>query len=154
VHITSKIAAVVKTLNFLANNDRTFDGCSNGITPFCTPCWLAKAVNSDMADKQYFQESMLKSPADVNKFATGAKFDPPQTLHGLTRIFTNYIHLLKVLFGNLCYHLPWVLWLSDGLDLHERSLESHLILSLMTNLLCVCVCVCVCPGLRLRGFKM
>jgi hypothetical protein len=51
VHITPKIMAAVKTLNFLANNDQTFDGCSNGITPFYTPWRLAKVVNSDMADE-------------------------------------------------------------------------------------------------------
>jgi hypothetical protein len=108
--------------DFLANNDWTFDGCSNGITPFCTPWRLAEAVNSDMAHERYFQEATPKSPADVKKFATGAKFDPPQTLHGLTKIFTNYIRLLGVLFGNQCHHLHWVLQLKDGLDQHERSL--------------------------------
>jgi hypothetical protein len=46
VHITPKIVAAVKTLNFLANDDRTVDECSNEITPFCTPWRLAKAVNS------------------------------------------------------------------------------------------------------------
>jgi hypothetical protein len=37
VHITSKIVLAAKTLNFSANNDLTFDRCSNGITPFATP---------------------------------------------------------------------------------------------------------------------
>jgi hypothetical protein len=67
---------------------------------------------------------MLKSPADLKKFATGAMFEPPRTLHGLTRIFTNYIRLLEVLFGDQCHHLHLVLHLRDGLDLHERSLVS------------------------------
>jgi hypothetical protein len=65
-----------------------------------------------------FQIATLKSLVDLKKFATGAKFDPPQTLHGLTRIFTSYICLLEVLFGNQCHHLHRVLWLRDGLDLH------------------------------------
>jgi hypothetical protein len=78
---------------------------------------------------------MLKSPADIKKFATGAKFNPPQTLYGLTRIFTNYIHLLEVLFGNQCHHLHWVLRLRDGLDLYKHSLEFRVTPSLMINLL-------------------
>jgi hypothetical protein len=117
--------SVVKTLNFSANDDRTFDGCLNGITPFCTAWQSAEAVNSDMANNHYYLVVTLKSPADIKKFATGAKFDPPQTLHGLARIFTNYICLLKVLFGDQCHHLQWVLQLRDGLGLHERSLESQ-----------------------------
>jgi hypothetical protein len=116
--------AAVKSLNFFANDDLTFDGCSNGIIPFCTPWRLAEAVNSDMANKQYFQEAMLKSQVDIKTVATGARFDPPQMLHGLTRIFTNYIRLLEMLFGNQCHHLHLVLRLRDGLDLHMHSLES------------------------------
>jgi hypothetical protein len=39
VHITPKLVAMVKTFNFLANDNRTFDGCAKGITPFAVP-WL------------------------------------------------------------------------------------------------------------------
>ncbi len=78
---------------------------------------------------------MLKSPVGIKKFAKSAKFDPPQTLHGLTRVFTNYICLLEVLFGDQCHHLHLVLRLRDGLDLHKRSLESRVTLFLMINLL-------------------
>jgi hypothetical protein len=56
-------------------------------------------------------------------------------LYGLTRIFTNYIRLLEVLFGDQCHHLHLVLRLRDGLDLHKRSLESRGTPSLMINLL-------------------
>jgi hypothetical protein len=78
---------------------------------------------------------MLKSLADIKKFATGTKFNPTQTLHGLTRIFINYIRLLEVLFGDQCHHLHRFLWLRDGLDLHKHSLESHVTPLLMINLL-------------------
>ncbi len=117
--------AAVKIFNFLANDDRTFDGCSNGITPFCIPWQLAEAVNSDMVVKRYLQEAIAEISSGYKNFATGAKFDPPQMLHGLTRIFTNYIRLLEVLFGDQCHYLHWVLRLRDGLDLHERSLQSR-----------------------------
>ncbi len=135
VHVTPKIVSAVKTLNFLANDDRMFDRCLNGITPFCTPWRLAKAVNSGMAVECYFQEVTLKSLVDIKKFATGTKFNTPQSLHGLTRIFINYIRLLEVLLGDQCHHLHRILWLRDGLDLHKHSLESYVTPLLMINLL-------------------
>ena len=52
VHITPKIVLAAKTLNFSANKDMTFDGCSNGITPFATPWRTADANNNDLATKQ------------------------------------------------------------------------------------------------------
>ncbi len=84
---------------------------------------LLYSVAIGQADERYFQEATLKSAADIKKFATGAKFNSLQTLHGLTRIFTNYICLLEVLFGNQCHHLHWGLRLRDGLDLHKGSRE-------------------------------
>jgi hypothetical protein len=65
VHITSKIVLVAKTLNFSANNDLTFDRCSNGITPFATPWCMADANNYDFAEDRYFHKATLKSPADI-----------------------------------------------------------------------------------------
>ena len=83
VHITSKIVLAAKTLNYSANNDLTFDGCSNGITPFATPWCMVDENNSNLAEDRYFHEATLKSPADIKRYATGAKFDPPQSLQGL-----------------------------------------------------------------------
>ena len=37
VHISPKVIAAAKTLNFSANDDRTFVGCTIGITPFAVP---------------------------------------------------------------------------------------------------------------------
>jgi hypothetical protein len=56
VHITPKIVLTAKTLNFSANDDMTFDGCSNGITPFATPWRSADANNNDLADNRYFRK--------------------------------------------------------------------------------------------------
>jgi len=79
VHITPKIVLAAKTLNFPANDDMTFDGCQNGITPFATPWCTVDANNSDLADNRYFNEATLKSPADIRRHATGTKFEPPQS---------------------------------------------------------------------------
>jgi hypothetical protein len=105
VHITSKIVFVAKTLNFSANNDLTFDGCSNGITPFATPWHTADANNSNLMENRYFHKATLKSPANIKQHAMGAKFEHPQSLQGLVRVLTNYVRLLKVLFGNWCPHM-------------------------------------------------
>ncbi len=80
VHITPKIVLATKTLNFSTNDDMTFDGCSNGITLFATPWRTADANNNDLADDRYFNEATLKSPADIKRHATGANFEPPQSL--------------------------------------------------------------------------
>jgi hypothetical protein len=37
VHISPKVIATAKTLNFSINDDRTFVGCRDGITPFAVP---------------------------------------------------------------------------------------------------------------------
>jgi hypothetical protein len=96
VHITPKIVLAAKTLNFSANDDMTFDGCSNGITLFATPWRTADANNNDLADDHYFSKATLKSPADIKQHATGAKFEPPQSLQGLVRVLTNYVRLLEI----------------------------------------------------------
>jgi hypothetical protein len=135
VHITSKIVLVAKTLNFAANDNLRFVGCSNSITPFATPWRTADVDNSELAEDRYFHKAMLKSPADIKQHATGAKFDPPQSLQGLIQVPTNYVRLLKVLFGNWCPHMQWVLQLQDALDSHERLLENRITPVLMINLL-------------------
>jgi hypothetical protein len=135
VHITPKIVLAAKTLNFSANDDMTFDGCQNGITPFATPWRTADANNNDLADDRYFNEATLKSPADIQRHATGTKFEPPQSLQGLVRVLTNYVRLPEVLFGEWCPHMQWVLRLRDALDSHERLLENRITPILMINLL-------------------
>ncbi len=111
VHATSKIVLAAKTLNFSANNDLTFDGCSNGITPFAMLWRTAEANDSNLKEDRYFHKATLKSSADIKWHATGPKFDPPQSLQGLVRVLTNYVRLLKVLFGDWCPHMQWVLQL-------------------------------------------
>ncbi len=86
VHITSKIVLAAKTLNFSTNDDLTFDGCSNGITPFTTRWRTADANNSNLVENCYFHKATLKSPADIKRHATRAKFEPPQSLQGLVRV--------------------------------------------------------------------
>ncbi len=105
IHITPKIVEVVKTLNFLANNDRTFVSCTSGVTPMAVPWRTEDAVSVDIPEERYFKESMFKLPVDIRKHATGAKFEPPKTLQGLVRVLTNYVRLLEVLFGDHCPHM-------------------------------------------------
>ena len=65
IHVTPKIVEAVKSLNFSSNDDRTFVGCTGGITPFAVPWRTEDAVNSDIAEERYFDEATLKSPADI-----------------------------------------------------------------------------------------
>ncbi len=135
IHITPKIVEAVKMLNFSANNDRTFVGCTSGVMPMAVPWCTKDAVNVDIVEERYFEESTFKSPADIRKHATGAKFEPPKTLQGLVRVLTNYVRLLEVLFRDHCPHMLWVQRLPDGLYLHERILETWITPTLIINLL-------------------
>jgi hypothetical protein len=120
--------SAAKTLNFFANDDLIFDGCTNGITPFAVPWRMADANNTHIAEEHYFNEATLKSPADIRQHVTGSKFEPPQSLQGLVRVLTNYIRLLEVLFGDWYLHMQWVLQLRDALDTHKWLLENRITL--------------------------
>jgi hypothetical protein len=135
VHITPKLVATVRLLNFLADDDRTFNGCAKGITPFSIPWLLAETVNNDLAKEWYYQESTLKSTADVRKQESSFRFNPPTSLQGLVRVLTNNIRLVEVLFGNKCPHLLCVIQVRDRLDYHERLLEGRVTPALMINVL-------------------
>jgi hypothetical protein len=125
----------VKTFNFLANDDRTFDGCAKGITPFAVPWLSAETVNSNLAEERYYQESTLKSTADVRKREMSSRFGPPTSLQGLVQVLTNYIRLVEMLFGDGCPHLMCVIQIRDGLDYHEWPLEGRVTPALMINVL-------------------
>ena len=135
VHISPKIVAAAKTCNFSNNDDRTFVGCTSGITPFAVPWRSAEAINDALADERYFNEATLKSPDDIRKHVMAGTFEAPTTLQGLTRVFTNYARLLEVLFGPDCPHLLFVIELRDGLAEHERMLECTVTPTLMVHLL-------------------
>jgi hypothetical protein len=135
VHISPKVIAAAKTLNFSHNDDRTFMGCTSGITPFAVPWKLADAVIEALADKRYFDKATLKLPADIKKHVTSGMFEAPTSLQGLTRVLTNYVRLLEVMFKSECPHLITVMQLRDGLVQHERVLESRITPILMINLL-------------------
>ena len=135
VHISPKVIAAAKTLNFSHNDDQTFVGCTSGVTPFAVPWRLAEAINDALADDRYFNEATFKMPDDIWKHVMAGAFEAPTSLQGLTRVFNNYSRLLEVLFGPDCPHLICVLQLRDGLVEHERILEGSVTPTLMIHLL-------------------
>jgi len=135
VHITPKLIAMVKSITFLGDDDRTYVGCAKGITPFSVPWLLAETVNNDLAEERYYQELTLKSTADVRKRESSSRFDPPTSLQGLVQVLMNYIRLVEVLFGNKCPHLLCVIQVRDKLDYHKRLLEGRVTPALMINVL-------------------
>jgi hypothetical protein len=134
-HISPKVIAAAKTLNFSHNHDRTFVGCTSGITPFAVPWQSADAINEALADDRYFNESTFKTPEDIKKHVMSGSFDAPTMLQGLTRVLNNYSRLLEVLFGSDCPHLDYVVQLQDRLIQHERVLEGSITPTLMIHLL-------------------
>jgi hypothetical protein len=135
VHITLKLVAMVKLLNYLADDDRTFDGCAKDITLFSVPWLLMETVNNYLDEERYYQELTLKSTADIRKRESSSRFDPPTSLQGLVRVLTNYIRLVKVLSRNKCPHLLCVIQIRDRLDYHNRLLEGRVTPALMINVL-------------------
>ena len=68
----------------------------------------------------------MKSPADIRKHITSAEVELPASHLGLVRVFNNYVHLLEVMFGDVCDHLIYVRAIRDGLEEHETDLESRI----------------------------
>jgi hypothetical protein len=126
IHVTPQLVATVKALRFLANGDKTYSGCTKGVTPFATPWRTAEAMNKDMAEDQYFAESRVKLVDDIRKHVTGAKVELPTLLLGVVRVLNNYLRVLEVLFGDQCPHLRMVMEIWDGLEEKEFDLESRL----------------------------
>ena len=128
IHITPQLIATVKTFSFSSNGDKTYAGCTKGITIFAVPWRTAEAINEDLAEDEYFEAATLKSVADIRKHVTSAKVELPTSLQGVVRVLNNYCYcwLLGVLFGLNCPHLTQIISLQDGLEAHEAELESRL----------------------------
>jgi len=61
IHITLQLIAMVKTFSFSSNRDKTYAGCTKGITIFAVPWRTAEAMNEDPAEDEYFEAATLKS---------------------------------------------------------------------------------------------
>ncbi len=135
IYTTPQLIATVKAMNFAANGDKTYAGCTKGITPFATPWRLFEQMNDDAAKESYFEASTVKSVADIQKHVAGAKVEPPTTFVGLIRVLNNYSCLVEVLFGAECDHLAKVLAIRGRLEDHETDLETRLTPTLILHLL-------------------
>jgi hypothetical protein len=124
--VTPQLVTTVKSLSFSLNGDKTHAGCTKGVTIFGTPWRSMEAMNEDMAKEAYFEQATLKSPVDIRKHVTGAKVEIPSSHLGLIRVFNNYVHLLEVMFGDVCDHLGYVRAIRDGLEEHETDLEAKI----------------------------
>jgi hypothetical protein len=135
IHITPQLVATIKTFNFLSNGDKTYAGCTKGITIFAVPWRTANVFNKDLAKDEYFEAAMLKSVADIQKHATSAKVELPTSLQGVVWVLNNYCWLLDVLFGPNCPHLEHIMYIRDTLEDHEAELKSHLTSVLILHLM-------------------
>jgi hypothetical protein len=70
IHVTPQLVAMVKALSFLWNGDKTYAGCTKGMTLFATLWRTAEAMNKDIAEDQYFVTATLKLVADIRKHIT------------------------------------------------------------------------------------
>ena len=125
-NIHTQLTATVKTFSFSSNGDKTYAGCTKGITIFAVPWRAVEAINKDLAEDDYFEAVTLKSVADIRKHVTSAKVELPTSLQGVVRVLNNYCRLLDMLFGPDCLHLTHVISIRDGLETHKAELESRL----------------------------
>ncbi len=65
IYTTPQLIATVKAMNFSANGDKTYAGCTKGITSFATPWRLFEEMNDDAAEELYFEASTIKSMVDI-----------------------------------------------------------------------------------------
>ncbi len=135
IHITLQLVGTVKSFNFLSNGGKTYTGCTKGITIFAVPWRMAKAINEDLAEDEYFAASMLKLVADIRKHVTSAKVELLTSLQGVVRVLNNYCCLLDVLFGPDCPHLTNVMAIQDALETHKAELEAPLTSILILHLM-------------------
>jgi hypothetical protein len=135
IHITPQLVATIKSFNFSSNGDKTYVGCTKGITIFTVPWRTAEAINEDLAEDEYFEASTQKLVADIGKHVTSAKVELPTSLQGVVRVLNNYCCLLDVLFGSDCPHLTNVMAIRDALETHEAELEARLTSVLILHLM-------------------
>jgi len=135
VYVTPQLLQTVKSMSFSANNDKTYAGCTKGITIFATPWRSIEAMNEDALEEACFEASTHKSVTDIRKHIAGIKVELPSDLLMLIRMFNNYIKLLEVLFGPSCPHLLQVKGLRDGLEENEGDLETRMTTTLCLHLL-------------------
>jgi hypothetical protein len=135
VHVTKKMVATMKSGNLSATNDRTYDGCTAGVTPFAVPHLSPKLAHEDEVDYQAFEEATHKTHADNKKFMAGQKFGPPKDLGEVIRILNNYICWVEVMFGCECPHLLQVVRIRDTLDEDQDELgpvlNKYLLMSIL-----------------------
>jgi hypothetical protein len=60
-----QLSATVKTFSVSSNGDKTYAGCTKGITIFAVPWCTAEAINEGLAEDEYFEAATLKSVADI-----------------------------------------------------------------------------------------
>jgi hypothetical protein len=135
IYITPQMVATVKSFSFSSNGDKTYAGCTKGITIFAVPWYTAEAINKDLAEDEYFEAATLKLVADIRKHVTTAKVELPTSLQGVVRVLNNYCRLLDVLLGPKCPHLTNVMAIRDALETHEAELESRLTSVLIMHLM-------------------
>ncbi len=127
--------ATVKTFSFSSNGDKTYAGCTKGITIFAVPWRTADGINEDLAEDEYFEAATLKSVADIRKHVTSTKVELPTSLRGVVWVLNNYCQLMDVLFGPNCPHLAHVMSIRDALETHKAELESRLTSILILHLM-------------------
>ena len=75
--------------NLSATNDRTYEGCTAGVTPFAVPHLSPKMVHETEMDYQAFEGATHKTQAENRKFLAGNKLGPPKDLNELIRVLNN-----------------------------------------------------------------
>jgi hypothetical protein len=89
IHITPQLVATIKTFSFLSNGDKTYAGCTKGVTIFAVPWCMVDTINEDLAEDEYFEAATLKLVADIRKHTTSAKVELLTSLHGVVWMLNN-----------------------------------------------------------------
>jgi len=122
VHVTDNLARDVNELNFGYQNDRTYETCHRGLSPFTVVDVSMSTMSSRSRKADRLKRATFLTPADV---ARGDSFpDPIPTRYiDAMELLKRYIHLLDAIVGKKCHHRQMVFEITHEMLQHAHVFE-------------------------------
>ena len=123
IYVSSDMAKDLKELNFGFGNDKAFDTCHRGISPFGM-----SAVSQEMASFCHWaaeraQHATMLSMEDIASLESGPG-PCPTTYDGLLHLLLAYLKLLRTVCGHLCGHYTKVHQIRRVLAMNQGQFEN------------------------------
>jgi hypothetical protein len=122
VHVTDDLARDVKELNFGYQNDRTYETCHRGLSPFTVVNVSMSTMSSRSRKADRLKRATFLTPADV---AGGDSFPNPIPTRYIDamELLKQYIHLLDAIVGKKRHHRQMVFEITHEMLQHAHVFE-------------------------------